>query len=65
MNTSQSLSADYYVATDSRDNNPLFVDPKNKDYRLRPESPAIKLGFVSFDGREAGLTAELPTQWRH
>jgi hypothetical protein len=44
---------------------PLFVDPQNKDYRLRPESPAIKLGFVSFDGREAGLTAEFPTQWRH
>jgi hypothetical protein len=44
---------------------PLFEDPKNKDYRLRIESPAIKLGFVSFDGREAGLTAAFPAKWRN
>ncbi len=24
---------------------PLFVDPSNDDYRLQPESPAVKLGF--------------------
>jgi hypothetical protein len=24
---------------------PLFVDPDNDDYRLKPESPALKLGF--------------------
>ncbi len=30
---------------------PLFVDPKNDDYRLRAESPAFKLGFkpIPFD----------------
>jgi hypothetical protein len=46
---------------------PLFVDPANKDYRLRPESPALGLGFVSFDAREAGLTADfrLPRKPAH
>ena len=24
---------------------PLFVSPQSGDYRLRPESPALKLGF--------------------
>jgi len=42
---------------------PLFVDPQNKDYRLRPESPALKLGFVSFDAREAGLRDDFPQHW--
>jgi hypothetical protein len=34
---------------------PLFVDPAGGDYRLRPESPALALGFVPFDPRAAGL----------
>ena len=33
---------------------PLFVDPKNGDYRLKAESPALELGFKSFDPNEAG-----------
>jgi len=33
---------------------PLFVNPAGHDYRLRPDSPAIKLGFVPFDPRKAG-----------
>jgi parallel beta-helix repeat protein len=28
---------------------PLFVDPEHDNYRLRPESPALKLGFVPID----------------
>jgi hypothetical protein len=39
---------------------PLFRDPQNKDYRLRPESPALQLDIASFDAREAGLTADFP-----
>lgn len=34
---------------------PLFVDWKNGDFRLRPESPAHKLGIKSIDVRQAGL----------
>ena len=44
---------------------PMFMDAEGGDYRLKPESPAIKLGFVSFDGREAGLTTEFPTLWKN
>jgi len=28
---------------------PLFVDPDNADFRLKPESPALKLGFEPID----------------
>lgn len=34
---------------------PLFVDLKNGDFRLRPESPATKMGFVQFDYTQAGI----------
>ncbi len=35
--------------------NPLFVDAKNGDYRLKPGSPAFKLGFQAIDLRFVGL----------
>ncbi len=41
---------------------PLFRNPQNKDYRLQPDSPALQLGFESFDAREAGLTADFPNR---
>jgi hypothetical protein len=34
---------------------PLFVDPANGDFRFKPNSPALKLGFVPFDTSKAGL----------
>jgi hypothetical protein len=43
---------------------PLFVDAENGDYRLHPESPALKLGFENFDMDNFGLTADFPNQWR-
>ena len=33
---------------------PLFVDPENDDYRLRPESPASELGFQPIDVEKVG-----------
>ena len=34
---------------------PLFVDPENGDFRLKPNSPTLKLGFVPFDMSKVGL----------
>ncbi len=34
---------------------PLFVDPANGDFRLRPDSPALKLGFIPLDLSKVGL----------
>ncbi|MBM3497524.1 MAG: hypothetical protein FJX74_02530 [Armatimonadetes bacterium] len=33
---------------------PLFVDAANRDYRLRPDSPALALGFEPIDLSEVG-----------
>lgn len=40
---------------------PLFVDPLNLDFRLRPESPAFKLGFQQIDLSTVGPRA---SQWK-
>ena len=37
---------------------PLFVAPEKHDFRLRPESPAFKLGFQPIDMSIAGLTSQ-------
>jgi hypothetical protein len=41
---------------------PLFVSPETGDWTLRPESPALKLGFTPFDWRKAGVTGD--DAWR-
>jgi hypothetical protein len=43
---------------------PLFVDSARKDFRLRPDSPAWKLGFKPIDMAGIGLTADLPARYR-
>jgi len=39
---------------------PMFADRKNHDYRLKPESPALALGFQEIDTSEIGLKADFP-----
>ena len=39
---------------------PLFVDPDRDDYRLRPESPAWKLGFQRIPVERIGPQPDLP-----
>jgi hypothetical protein len=34
---------------------PLFVDPENDDFSLKPESPAFDLGFKPIDLSRVGL----------
>jgi len=34
---------------------PQFVDPENGDFRLKPDSPALKMGFVPLDLSKVGL----------
>ncbi len=34
---------------------PKFADPANRDFRLAPDSPALKLGFKPFDYDQAGV----------
>jgi hypothetical protein len=43
---------------------PLFVDPEKGDYRVRPESPALELGFENFDMDNFGLSQDFPDQWK-
>lgn len=37
---------------------PLFVDPEKGDFRLQPDSPALKLGIVPFDMSKVGLRSD-------
>jgi Right handed beta helix region len=54
----------YGFGKNSRYADPLFVDLENGDFRLKPESPALKMGIKSIDVREAGLTEDFPKKFR-
>jgi hypothetical protein len=33
---------------------PGFIDPKNDNFQLKPDSPALKTGFKPFDVTQGG-----------
>ena len=43
---------------------PLFLDPVNGDFRVKPGSPALKLGFCNFDTKNFGLLPDFPETWQ-
>ena len=43
------------VDANSRAVDPMFFDPENGDFRLMPNSPALRLGFVPIDWSKVGL----------
>jgi hypothetical protein len=43
---------------------PLFVNPAENDYRVRPESPALRLGFKNFEMGLWGITKDFPQALR-
>jgi hypothetical protein len=43
---------------------PMFVAPERNDYRVKPGSPALKLGFENFEMGKWGLTGQFPEVWR-
>ena len=46
------------VDSNSLVGDPLFVNPKNGDFRVRDNSPAFKIGFKSFPMNEFGVVSE-------
>jgi len=42
---------------------PLFADPVHHDFRVRAESPALKVGFKNFEMGKWGLTESFPDKW--
>jgi GH35 family endo-1,4-beta-xylanase len=43
---------------------PLFVDPSKNDFRVRPDSPALRVGFENFEMGLWGVTEDFPAAWR-
>lgn len=43
---------------------PMFVDPKNRVYRLKEESPALQLGFKDIDVSDIGFKGDFPARLR-
>jgi hypothetical protein len=44
---------------------PLLTDPEKQAYQIPEDSPARKLGFVSFPTNQWGLTGEVASAWKN
>lgn len=45
---------------------PMFTNPANNDYTLKPGSPALRLGFKNFEMGAWGLTEDFPvSRWEN
>ena len=42
---------------------PMFVDPEKENYNVKPESPALKLGFKNFDMNCFVISADFSNTW--
>jgi len=42
---------------------PEFADPEQRDYRVKPGSPALQLGFKNFDLEGVGLLPDFPRSY--
>lgn len=47
----------------SRFADPQFVDAAKCDYRIKPGSPALQLGFTEIDMSRVGLLPDFPAHW--
>jgi len=43
---------------------PMFTDPRQRDYHLQPGSPALKVGFKDIDTSGIGLEGDFPLRLR-
>jgi len=55
----QALQAQGVAHTDAYAN-PMFVNLKDGDFRLKPDSPALKMGIRQIDLKGVGLTKDFP-----
>ncbi|MHC4122198.1 MAG: right-handed parallel beta-helix repeat-containing protein [Planctomycetota bacterium] len=51
---------EFSIEQNSISTNPLFEDINNHDFRLKPGSPALALGFEQIDFESIGLTENFP-----
>lgn len=52
------------VSENTITSDPLFVDAENWNFQLKPESPALKLGFKQIDVSKVGIRSGFPEKFK-